>query len=245
VQLTDRNEVESLIKKLHPIDPGIELIRLGPEGDGGYLIPNDLKEIEACFSPGVGKISTFEKDCADLGMDVFLADFSVDKPGTEDHRFNFTKKYLGAFNCENFMTMDYWRDSNCHSVKTDLLLQIDIEGFEYEVIFNISDRLMQQFRIIVGEFHMLDQLFNKPFYNIVSRAFHKILYTHTCVHIHPNNYSKTYKVFDLEIPKAMEFTFLRNDRFKNHSYSKVFPHPLDFDTTSNPSVTLPKCWYRN
>lgn len=37
-----------------------DLIRLGPNGDGGYLVPDDLTGIEACFSPGVCATSEFE-----------------------------------------------------------------------------------------------------------------------------------------------------------------------------------------
>jgi hypothetical protein len=72
--LTDKNSLESLLHKLYPMSTDKELIRLGPEGDGGYLVPDDLAEIEACFSPGVSVISGFEKACADLGIKVFLAD---------------------------------------------------------------------------------------------------------------------------------------------------------------------------
>jgi hypothetical protein len=83
-----------------------ELIRLGPEGDGGYLVPNDLAEIEACFAPGVSVISGFEKDCADIGIKVFLADKSVDHPAESHKLFYFTKKYVGVTTSDDFMTID-------------------------------------------------------------------------------------------------------------------------------------------
>ena len=38
-----------------------ELIRVGSDGDGGYLLPDILKNISYCFSAGVGEISKFEK----------------------------------------------------------------------------------------------------------------------------------------------------------------------------------------
>ncbi len=59
------NEVRELINKLRPISCDKTLIRLGPKGDGGYLVPDDLEGIVACFSPGVGSISKFEKDCTE------------------------------------------------------------------------------------------------------------------------------------------------------------------------------------
>jgi hypothetical protein len=86
--MTEKGELLSLLKKLHPISSDKELIRLGPKADGGYLIPDDFVGIEACFSPGVGFLSGFEKDCAELGMEVFLADRSVEKPADEHQQFH-------------------------------------------------------------------------------------------------------------------------------------------------------------
>ena len=77
---TQEKKVLELIKKLQPYNVGKDLIRLGAKRDGGYLVPDDLVEIEACFSPGVSTVSEFEKDCFKRGMKIFLADKSVDKP---------------------------------------------------------------------------------------------------------------------------------------------------------------------
>ncbi len=241
--MTDRNELLRLLKRLYPLSTNKELIRLGPKGDGGYLVPDDLAGIQACFSPGVSLVSGFEEDCAELGIKVFLADKSVDGPVTGHELFCFTKKFVGATSNDDFMTLDHWVTSSLPEINADLLLQIDIEGFEYEVFLSASEALMQRFRIIVAEFHHLDQLWNKPFFNLAGRAFDKILQTHTCVHIHPNNLCGSLNISGINIPTVMEFTFLRNDRFEHSSYQKNFPHPLDSDNTANSSLTLPKCWY--
>ncbi len=243
---TDKSALEKLIRKHHPVDvPGKELIRLGPnKGDGGYLVPNDLEGIEACYSPGVSYISGFEKDCADLGMQVFLADGSVDGPAVSHERFHFTKTYVGATTSDAFMTMDEWVNSSLPRSQSDLLLQIDIEGFEYESFLSMSNSLMKRFRIIVVEFHELDMLWSQPFFKLASSAFETILQNHTCVHIHPNNCGGSLIRHKLDIPRLMEFTFLRNDRICNPSFSSCFPHPLDSDCTNKPSIQLPKCWYR-
>ena len=76
---------------------------------------------------------------------------------------------------------------------------------------------MNRFRIIVVEFHNLCQLWNLPFFDIAARAFEKILLTHTCVHIHPNNYGYVGKPESAKfwLPSGMEFTFLLNDRVEN------------------------------
>jgi len=243
-RLTDKSALQSLVHRLFPISPGRQLIRLGPDGDGGYLVPDDLLGIEACFSPGVGDIFGFEKDCAALGMKVFLADGSVELPAELHDQFCFTKKHVGVTTGDDYMTVDDWVASSPLRLQSDLMLQIDIESNEYETFLGMSDRLMRRFRIIVAEFHGLDQLWNRPFFQLASRAFEKILQTHTCVHIHPNNCCGALDKWGLTIPRLAEFTFLRNDRIDKPSYADVFPHPLDSDNKADsPHFPLPRCWY--
>jgi hypothetical protein len=243
--MTSRNELQSLLKKFYPRSSDKKLIRLGPKTDGGYLVPNDLVGVEACFSPGVSSVSGFEKDCAELGMRVFLADESVEGPASEHELFFFTKKYIGATSNDDFMTLDDWVASSIPEESSELLLQIDIEGYEYEVFLSASESLMQRFRIIVAEFHQLDQLWSKPFFKLAGPAFDKIFQTHSCVHIHPNNCCGSLQKGGLNIPRAMEFTFLRNDRIEDSPYQKTFPNPLDYNNTAKPDLPLPKCWYSN
>jgi Methyltransferase FkbM domain len=242
---TDGTSLRTLLQKLYLIDPGVALVRLGPMGDGGYLVPDDLDGIHACFSPGVGLISGFENDCAGRGMPVYLADKSAEKPALENVLFHFTRKFIGATTNDDFLTLDGWVSASVPLSGSDLLLQIDIEGCEYETFLGASDALMRRFRVIVAEFHGLDQLYNRPFFGLASATFEKILQTHVCVHIHPNNCIAPVTYRDVVIPPIMEFTFLRRDRIQASSYRQAFPHPLDPDNTSNPHVVLPRCWYNS
>jgi len=243
--MTNRNAIKILMKKLYPMNTGKELIRLGPNSDGGYLVPNDLSDIVACFSPGVSHVSGFEKQCAELGMKVFLADNSVDQTAVTHDLFHFTKKHIGAISSDKFMTIDNWVTASLPESQGDLILQMDIEGSEYETLLGISEGLIRQFRIIVVEFHRLDLLWSRPFYRLASRVFEKILQTHTCVHIHPNNIKKPLNKDRLSIPIEAEFTFLRTDRVIDITYARNFPHHLDYDNTDKQHLTLPNCWYNN
>ncbi len=245
IELTPKPSMQSLLQKLHPVRAGKELIRLGPNGDGGYLVPDDLAGIEACFSPGVSMISGFEKACAERGMKVFMADKSVDKPADSHALFHFTKKFVGASTYVDYVTMDHWVDSSLPKSGSDLLLQIDIEFSEYETFLNVSDPLMSRFRIIVAEFHYLEGLWALPFFYLASRTFEKILQTHACVHIHPNNCKPPLDKWGFSMPAVAEFTFVRRDRQGESAHVTTFPHPLDFDNTANPHFALPKCWYAN
>lgn len=242
--LTDKEAIVSLMRKLSPVNLDKPFIRLGPQGDGGYLVPDDLTGIEACFSPGVCLVSGFEKDCADLGMQVFMADRSVEHPADNHPSFHFIQKYVGVTSNDDFMTVDHWVETSLPHTSSDLLLQIDIEGYEYETFLGMSDSLMQRYRIIVAEFHSLEQLWNRPFFLIASRVFEKILQTHVCVHIHPNNYHPAFEKAGLSIPRVAEFTFVRKDRVDHLTPSRVFPHPLDGDNDPDqPHYALPACWY--
>lgn len=233
----------ALISRLMPVETGAGLIRLGPEGDGGYLVPDDLDGIEACFSPGVNDVSGFERACADRGVKAFLADRSVEGPAEANELFHFTRKFVGSMTNDEFMTLDGWVAASGTGPDSDLMLQIDIEGFEYEVFLSASEALLRRFRIIVAEFHMLDQLWNKPFYDLAGRTFEKILQTHACVHIHPNNCCGTVTAGGITIPRIMEFTFLRHDRVHSSRPATTFPHPLDHDNTDGPTIVLPKSWH--
>lgn len=244
VRSTESGEVRALLDRLYPIACDKPLIRLGPCGDGGYLIPDDLGGIEACFSPGVDLVSGFEKDCAARGIHVFLADNTVEQPAEEDELFHFTKKFVGAFSNDDFMTLDRWVDSVSLSKHSDLMLQMDVEGSEYEVFFSMSEALMERLRIIVVEFHALNQLWDKNFFKIASRVFDRILYTHSPVHIHPNNCCGSLKKKGLDIPVAMEFTFLRRDRILRPRYEQQFPNCLDCDNVDKAGLVLPECWYK-
>jgi len=241
---TDFRRVQALIQSLHPINCDKQLIRIGSPKDGGYLVPDDFSGIEHCFSPGVAYASDLEYECAERGMNVYMADKSVDSPALDHERFHFTKKYIGVTTNEGFMTLDDWVADSVSDSTSELFLQIDIEGFEYEVFLAASDSLMRRFRIIVAEFHRLDHLWDEPFFKLASRAYEKILQTHSCVHAHPNNGRGTVKTRGIETPLNMEFTFLRKDRIYGSSYAANFPHILDSDNVESATpIVLPSCWY--
>jgi hypothetical protein len=246
VKQTSKERVKFLIDKLKPYKMDIELIRLGPNGDGGYLIPNDLDGIKACFSPGVDDISEFERDCLNLGMKIYMADKSIEKPNLNIpiDQYEFIKKHIGCTNNSSNITMDQWVNSS-RLKEEDLLLQMDIEGSEYYSLINMSDSLMKRFRILVIEFHSLQELWNPQFFNLAEIVFDKILQTHTCVHIHPNNDRGIYNHSGIGIPRTAEFTFIRNDRTKFENHQTQFPHKLDFDNTNKKTIVLPSNWYKN
>jgi hypothetical protein len=78
---TSAKELQQFIYPLRPVTCCKDLIRVGYDNDGGYLVPDDLEGIAACFSPGVGDRAFFETDLLDrFNIPSYLADKSVDGP---------------------------------------------------------------------------------------------------------------------------------------------------------------------
>lgn len=245
---TEPTELLGLLERLHPVMTEHDLRRLGPLGDGGYLVPDDLDGITACFSPGVGELSGFELDCVELGMRAHLADASVDAPQFADDRLDFIPKFVRAVPDADSITLDHWVSAAEPERADDLLLQIDIEGDEWGVFLDAPSTVLDRFRIIVAEFHDLERLFLADSFPFLALAFEKLLQTHTCVHIHPNNCRRPSTKGGITIPNVVEFTFLRNDRFdpSRVTYATQFPHPLDADNLEVlESVTLPRSMFRS
>ena len=69
--------LKKFLDKIFIYDYGYNLIRIGSNSDGGYLVPNILDNISYCFSPGVGKLTKFEDHLLKYKIKSFLADGQV------------------------------------------------------------------------------------------------------------------------------------------------------------------------
>ncbi|WP_181699451.1 FkbM family methyltransferase [Chthonobacter albigriseus] len=243
--LASHAEVMATIGNLRPIDNGFPLIRVGGEGDGGYLLPVDFDGLGGCFSPGVGKTSAFEKHLIEeYGLQCYLADGSVEGPQIQHERIEFEKKFIGSTRNDKFMTLDSWVDRKFRGrVNEDLILQMDIEGWEYDTLIHLEKSTLRRFRIIALELHGLDRIFLQGCVSMFDSIFRKLTEFHDVVHLHPNNYATIETRVGVEIPPLLEVTLHRKDRAKSRSPRQQFPHVLDRQSTSGPDVVLPRCWY--
>lgn len=238
-----REELIRLLSSLRPVKTKFDLIRVGGANDGGYLIPDDLSGISTCFSPGVDVTATFEKDLLQRGIRSHLADASVDAPPDGLEVASFTKKYLGGFYTDGYMTLDSWM-SECHAFMGDYILQMDIEGAEYQTILAADRNALNRFRIIVMEIHHVQAWFNPIAWDVVNVFFDKLLADFYVVHNHPNNNCPFLDVDGILMPTVFELTLLRKDRAEPIGYCTQFPHPLDQpNVTNKPDRPLPTSMY--
>lgn len=219
-----------LFELIHPWRTEHELIRVGGDGDGGYLLPDDLEGITACFSPGVSDQSSFEEDMLSRGIRCFQVDASVDRSPVQDHPLvKFERKFLGPVTEGKFITLSDWVHEN--DPGGDLLLQMDIEGAEWLTLAATSDEVLSRFRIICVELHRLEHLFDQFAFDVMEGVFRKLGELFYVVHIHANNWCEAMGISETyRMPGVMEYTFIRKDRVKSRpGVVYDYPHPLDQD----------------
>jgi len=243
---TTKKNIFKLIRKMRPVSINKKLIRLGDDNDGGYVIPNDLKNIKFCFSAGVGNLIKFEKDCLDkFNIKSFLCDYNNIKNSQIINYFDFKKKKINIINDNDNISLNKWIKSKNNN-NNEFILKIDIEGSEYDSLLNLSDENLKKTRILIVEFHSLRDLRNKAFYQIFNSILDRLLNYFYIVHLHPNNAGKNIKIHKFNIPDLLEVTFIKKNRVKKR-LKKHISYPLTIDqkcVKEKKDIVLDPCFYK-
>lgn len=240
----------SALEILRPKPSPYKLIRIGGEGDGAYLLPNDLEEIEYCLSPGVSTITKFETELANkFQIRSDMIDASVSKNNIEIlpkfHKFR--ELFLDIDENEISISLEQWMQEYSHYFG-DFILQMDIEGAEYRNVLATSADTLNRFRIIVIELHDLKSIDHpRKFMNQIGATLLKLSDTHICVHASANNCCGQViePITGMNIPDVLELTFLRRDRFsKKNKFQPSLPHKLDIleNEESRDPILLNEKW---
>jgi len=242
------NEIKDFILRFNSKYESIDLVRIGGDGDGGYLLPDNFKSVEYCFSPGVDYTANFEGQLSkDYGIKSFMADASVSKPPLIDDNLIFISKFLGSKNDSQFISLSDWIEDSIADDMDNKILQMDIEGGEYDVLISESAKTLAQFSSMVIEFHGLQNLFDRYFLQMVSTIFEKIYQNFSICHVHPNNCSPVASLNGIDVPRTIEVSFIRNDlieKFKS-DLPVSLPHSLDQKNVENkPDVSMPEPWWK-
>ena len=210
-----KQEVQQVISLIRPKPAPMDLIRIGGDNDGGYLLPKDFDGIVACFSPGVAERAEFEESMAKIGIPSFMIDFSVDQEPITNPLFDFEKLFLTTRDTPGqTIRLDTWLKNKAPE-HGDLILQMDIEGGEWPVLSDVSPETLARFRIIVLEMHGLDSaLTSQASLGLSQAIFEKLNDQFNIVHLHANNCCGSLSFRGLRIPRVLEMTLLRKDRYQ-------------------------------
>lgn len=200
------------------------LTRIGSTADGGYLLPDALDDLVYCFSPGVADSADFENEL-----------------------FTFIPKFLGTRTHNEYITLSDWISQSIGNDTSPKVLQMDIEGAEYDVLGYESAETLASFSILTIKLHDLNKLFEKDFLRLVSIIFDKIFKNFSICHVHPNNCCGIIELDGVGIPRVMEVTFVRNDVLQTIRTSDpiTLPHPLDVKNVSHlEEIVMPEIWWK-
>ena len=238
------SQQEAFFRAIQPVRTEHELVRIGGDEDGGYLVPNDLEGLIACFSPGVSQTATFEEDMLARGLRTFQIDASILETPLRHPNNVFERKFLGIISDEQRVTLDQWVKGKLGDQSGDLILQMDIEGHEWLALATVSDETLQRFRIIVLELHGLDRVFESFGATVLAPVLERLRLHFDIVHLHANNVVPVMQGRNFAVTPLVEATLLRKDRSKLREPITGFPHPLDRDNLSNrPTSVVPRSMY--
>lgn len=180
--------------------------RFGSEFDGGYILVNDINKNDFAISCGIDNNIDWEKDFLTEGLGIHCYDYSIDCLPEQIDNTIFFKEKVGVD--VNLSEMINRVDSNY-----DIILKMDIEGAEWDVLPDITNKDLSRIRQITIEFHYINHIDDDKKYLKMINSFEKLLNTHTPVWIHANNWGKIHIIDNKSIPEVVEVTYLRNSDY--------------------------------
>jgi len=220
-----------------------DLIRLGRNNDGGYLVSeSDIESSEILIGLGINDDWSFEEDFsrkkkipilafdASVSLKVYLRNLitsivRIDKPYLFFHWLKTIFSYLKFFKNEirhikQFVGIDY---SLLHTSLSSIIdnvgdknifLKVDVEGSEYRFLDTLLDKQSQITGLVI-EFHDCD-IHSDLIEKFIKKTSLKL------VHIHANNYAPVR--LDSNLPLVLELTFSKNAPLEKKA---ILPHNLD------------------
>jgi hypothetical protein len=238
-RLRESNKFQNLheiISLLAPKDiVGAKYRRVGRDYDGGYVMLDDFssRKVDAAYSFGINDDVSWDEEIAEHGIDIYMYDHTIDKLPKYHSRFHFFKEGVtGDPDEAGLETLSNLLRRNGHQASQNLLLKMDIEGYEWAVFEETPSAVIGQFSQIVIELHGLNPNRSKEDLSQILAVLKKINLTHQSVHVHANGYSPIHWLGELALPTLLEVTYIRRadyaDKFAPNS--RTFPTELDQTT---------------
>ena len=220
---------ERILRILRPFDVKDQRkVRVGGNSDGGYVMIDPKKSNGGtAISLGVSANSPWDLEMAVRGYNVYEFDGTIQHCPYNHKNIHFYKyNVTGSQNPpDGFINFDYIFNELSLKDKENIILQIDIEGYEWELFDSISNDVLKKFKQIIVEFHGLH---NIQKHNYFMKIFRKLGENHKVIHFHYNNNSDVIKFKNVLISGLLEITYLRNDDNEFIESETVYPSELDF-----------------
>lgn len=218
--LESRNGFLDLLGTLKSPFSGVGLELVGDGLDGSYVVPKHTAA-RVLMSPGVGFTSTFELHLAKRGLQVYMADASVDGPAESHENFVFRKKFIGLRS--DHLSFDSWLEESTFDHEP-FVVQMDVEGGEWDALHvrSLSRANLLRIEWIALELHELETLFAITLKGARRRrVLSRILDSHAVVFSRPNNCGGRFSYLGQSVPSLLEVTLLRRDLCVEEPSSKI------------------------
>lgn len=228
-EIADGNIARSVKKVLAVIRPymveGISKVRIGGECDGGYVMA-DPGRGGIAYSFGVSDYSPWDLAMAEKGFRVFQYDGTIDQEPDKHPNIIFNKYNVSAVPSGDVpsKTLREILRENGHHDERDIILQMDIEGSEWDFFETASREDMLRFKQILVEFHETGIWLHR--YTVLR----KILETHIPIHVHYNNAANAVAFAGdsmVYCDKLVEVSYVRADGLAATACPEYYPTKLD------------------
>jgi hypothetical protein len=221
---------EEMYETLKPMTAvGYKKIRLGAKNDGGYIFLDAFSEEEGiAYSFGISSYDPFSLDMVERGYDVWQYDGTIDIPPYNHPRIHFNRFNISGDENpqQNERSLRQIIKENGHQGATKIILQCDIEGYEWPMLEMAQTEDIKKFAQISLEIHCLQATGNE--WQRQVRILRKLNETHQLIHIHANNHGcgTVLKNFRY-LPDAFEVSYVRKDFCQFVECREEFPTTLD------------------
>jgi hypothetical protein len=221
---TDNNvNIVYLLKLLEPKNiTGGKKVRIGGRRDGGYVMlePKEYPDNSGiAYSFGVSDYSPWDLQMAERGYHVYQYDGTIEKAPDEHPLLEFNRYNISGSDVPGPNEKTVGQIIREHNHKNEnIILQMDIEGAEWDVLGQIAEEDILCFEQIIVEFHYL--VIRGASFAKQVRVLERLNQTHQVIHIHGNNHScaipvvlaNEYNSFSRDLcffPTALEVSYVR------------------------------------
>jgi hypothetical protein len=237
------NEIRKIFRLLRPhATEEFNKARFGCIHDGGYILLDDLRDVDTAFSFGIEHNTSWDEDVARRGVTVYQFDHTVDARISDNPRLIFAKKkistdFFAGAEIETLSSLIKQHDRQ--NPTPNILLKIDIEHAEWDVLDTTPPELLGRFTQIVGEFHYFQGLAENHWRQLYARVLKKLTDHYAVVHVHANNFAGFSNIANIMVPNVLEITFVNRSIYSVYEADEIFPGPLDApNDPSSPDMHL-------
>lgn len=203
------------------------LVRIGEKSDGGYIMLNDFTSGSCAYSFGINNDVSWDNEMAERGYNIYMYDHTIDHLPYERNEFHFFKQGISA-NTEDaprLITLEQMLKINGHMNLTDMVMKMDVEGYEWEIFRDVKEEILLKFKQIVVEFHYI---FNTEKMDEILFVLRKLNNTHQVVHVHANNYANVFWYNENPYLDTLEVTYVRRQEYEfKDNYNLTLPISID------------------